>query len=226
MFTSVASPSAPFSKPEPAPATQRATPRALDDEREEARLIEGLLRDDQASWREFNERYSRLIYRCVTRVTARFSAVISPEDVREIYSMLFVGLLANDKKKLRSFDAGRGSRFSSWIGMLAIHTAYDYLRTVKREPQRGSMSEAEGLATSTPDPFSIVNARQQAAMVAELVNGFSDKDRTFIQLYFGQGLEPEVVAERMGISVKTVYSKKHKIRSKLELLMADHKAAA
>jgi RNA polymerase sigma-70 factor (ECF subfamily) len=36
-----------------------------------------------------------------------------------------------------------------------------------------------------------------------------------VALYYGDGLTPEHVAERLGISVKTVYSKKHKIQRKL-----------
>lgn len=208
------------------PATQRRSPRALAEESSEARLIAGLIADEESAWRDFNEQYSRLVYRCITRVTARFAAVVGPEDVREIYAMLFLNLLANDKKKLRSYEPDRGSRFSSWIGMLAIHTTYDYLRTVKREPQRGSMTEAEGLASDVPDPFNVAVSRERATIVRSLLGTFSDKDRQFIQLYFGQGLEPEQVAERMQISVKTVYSKKHKIRSKLEALLAERKIAA
>ena len=41
-------------------------------------------------------------------------------------------------------------------------------------------------------------------------------DQTFVRLYYMDGLSPEEVAEEMQISVKTVYSKKHKIRSRLE----------
>src|SRR5262245_19978660 len=82
-----------------------------DDER---KLLNGMLADDDASWREFNLRYARLIYRCITRVTSRFAAVVGPDDVREIYAMLCVQLLANDKKKLRSFEPGRGNKLGSW----------------------------------------------------------------------------------------------------------------
>ena len=67
--------------------------------------------------------------------------MVGPDDVREIYAMLCVQLLANDKRKLRSFEPGRGNKLGSWIGMLAIHTAYDFLRTIKREPKRGTLSE-------------------------------------------------------------------------------------
>src|SRR6185295_9018723 len=48
-----------------------------------------------------------------------------------------------------------------------------------------------------------------------LLADFSDKDRRFVELYYGHGLLPEEVAAAMGISVKTVYSKKNKLRTKL-----------
>ncbi|HEX4459473.1 MAG TPA: ECF-type sigma factor, partial [Polyangia bacterium] len=44
---------------------------------------------------------------------------------------------------------------------------------------------------------------------------FSERDRRFVELYYGAGLLPEEVATAMNISVKTVYSKKNKLRSKL-----------
>jgi RNA polymerase sigma-70 factor, ECF subfamily len=194
-----------------------------EDERE---LLSGMLEDRESAWREFNLRYARLIYRCITRVTSRFAAVVGPDDVREIYAMLCVQLLANDKRKLRSFEPGRGNKLGSWIGMLAIHSAYDYLRGVKREPKRGSMTEAEGLTSELPDPCEAYVMRERARIVAQLLEGFSDKDREFIALYYAEGLDPEQIAVRMGISVKTVYSKKHKIRTRLEALLGARKLAA
>jgi RNA polymerase sigma-70 factor (ECF subfamily) len=52
--------------------------------------------------------------------------------------------------------------------------------------------------------------------VQDTLSGFSKKDRTFVELFFMQGRTPEQIAEEMRISVKTVYSKKHKIRCRLE----------
>src|SRR6185503_8132618 len=134
---------------------------------DDQKLLDSMISDDEHAWREFNTRYSRLIYRCITRVTARFSAVVGPEDVREIYAMLCVGLLANDKRKLRSFETGRGNKLGSWVGMLAIHTAYDYLRGLKREPKRGCLSEAESLSSELPDPHDVCVFRQQVGIVSE-----------------------------------------------------------
>jgi RNA polymerase sigma-70 factor (ECF subfamily) len=192
----------------------------------EQELLAGMIADQEDAWREFNARYSRLIYRCITRVTARFSAVLGTDDVREIYAMLCVQLLANDKRKLRSFEPGRGNKLGSWIGMLAIHSAYDYLRGIKREPKRGCLSEAEALTSDMPDPHDVCVLREQVGIVSDILVEFSDKDREFITLYYGEGLEPEMIADHMGISVKTVYSKKHKIRSRLEALLVQRKLAA
>ena len=50
------------------------------------------------------------------------------------------------------------------------------------------------------------------------------KDRRFVELYYGHGLQPEEVAAAMGISVKTVYSKKNKLRCKLLAIAESERA--
>ncbi len=187
-----------------------------------ARMVEG----EATAWREFQAKYDRLIYRCITKVTARFAARLSTDDVKEIYATLLLQLLANDKHKLRTFDPQRGNRFGSWIGLLAINAAYDHLRSIRRDAHRAPLTEAETMSTEVPDPYEVCEHRQRAGLVAALMAEFSAKDRQFVELYFGEGLKPEEVAVRMQISVKTVYSKKHKIQSKLEALIGKEQIAA
>ena len=64
-----------------------------------------------------------------------------------------------------------------------------------------------------PDPYESAVESERAEIAADLLAGFSAKDRTFATLYFGEELDPNEIATRMNISVKTVYSKKHKIQS-------------
>lgn len=181
-------------------------------------LVARLLTSDAGAWREFERRYERLIERCIVKVTRRFSAVVGADDVREIAATLRVSLLAHGMHKLRTFDPERGNRFSSWIGLLAINCAYDYLRAVRREPGKAALAEATDLAAETPDPFEAVAQRQRARIAQQLLEGFSARDRAFAALYFGEGLAPVAIAARMRISVKTVYSKKHKIQARLEAM--------
>jgi RNA polymerase sigma-70 factor (ECF subfamily) len=182
----------------------------------EARLLERMLLREGRAWREFHTRYDRLIYRAIHKVTQRFNSVLGSADVDEIYAALLVSLNNRDMHKLRSFEPERGHKLSTWIGLLATNAAWDYLRSVSRQPPRGSAVEAECLSCAEPDPFHALAAKEEWRRVSETLESFSDKDRTFVELFFLQGRSPEQIAEEMQISVKTVYSKKHKIRCRLE----------
>ncbi len=183
---------------------------------DDTQLIAALLARCPAAWREFGVRFDGLIHSCVFKVTRRFARVVSADDPGEIVATLRVSLLANDMHKLRSFDASRGHRLSGWIGLLAMNAAYDYLRSLRRQPAGAAMTEASDLPSQQPDPFEAASQRERAQIAGEILCAFSAIDRRFASLYFGQGLPPAAIAERLNISVKTVYSKKHKIQSRLE----------
>jgi RNA polymerase sigma-70 factor (ECF subfamily) len=196
---------------------------------DEALLIEGLLSDDHAAWRAFEARYSRLIYGAIGTVRGRFPRLISSEDVREIYANLCLQLVSGDKRRLRSFDPERGARFGSWLGLLARHAAYDFLRARRRQPQLQWLGEdtpwLEIANEDAPDAFRICCARERAHILLQLVEDLSPRDREFVELYYWEGLDPEQTAERLGICVGTVYSKKHKIRARIETLLEKRVAA-
>ena len=189
------------------------------EQRDDETLAVGMIANEPWAWKEFQRRYDRLIHRCITKVTRRFASLVGADDVRDIYASLYLSLLANGHHKLRTFDPSRGNRFSSWIGLLAINCAYDYLRGMKREPNKGTLAEAAELVCELPDPYEMAVESQRAEIAADLLAGFSEKDRTFATLYFGEELEPNEIATRMQISVKTVYSKKHKIQTRLESVL-------
>jgi RNA polymerase sigma-70 factor (ECF subfamily) len=175
-------------------------------------LLERMLVREGKAWREFHRRFDRLIYRCIHKVTVRFRSVLAEEDVQEIFCQLLVDLSARDMHKLRAFEPTRGNKLSSWIGLLATNAAWDYLRSVARRPPTTEVAEAEQLRSDDHDPH--------AELVNEALQELSSKDRTFVQLYYVEGLAPEEVAEEMSVSVKTVYSKKHKLRCRLERMLA------
>jgi RNA polymerase sigma-70 factor (ECF subfamily) len=199
---------------------------AKPEDRSDEDLIQAMIGDERWAWKEFQRRYDRLIHRCITKVTRRFTALVGPDDVRDIYSTLYLSLVASDRHKLRTYDPTRGNRFSSWIGLLSINCAYDYLRSLKREPQKGPLAEAAELACELPDPFENAVETQRAKIASRILEDLSEKDQTFAALYFGEELDPLEIASRMKISVKTVYSKKHKIQSRLESVLTGTGEAA
>lgn len=189
-------------------------------------LMSQMLTKEPAAWSEFHRRFDRLIYRCIHKVTGRFSNVVASEDVREIYAMFLVNITARDMHKLRSFQPERGNKLSSWIGLLTTNTAWDYLRSLSRQPQTTELTEAADVRASMTDPSDLILRKQRWAMVNRTLCTFSSKDRDFVRLFFVEGMSPEEVAEEMAISVKTVYSKKHKIRCRLTQALSPSLAPA
>ena len=104
--------------------------------------------------------------------------------------------------------------------MLATNAAWDHLRTIARQPQTTAPADAELISSPCADPYEQLLDKQRWLQVNETLSSFSDKDRAFVQMYYVDGLSPEEVAEQMNISIKSVYSKKHKIRCRLERELA------
>ena len=179
-------------------------------------LLKFVLRNDARGWAELVRRYRPLIYRCITKVTLKYAPSLSSADLDEIYADVMMQLVREDMHKLRIYNPARGTKLGSWIGMISINSAYDYLRSVGRRPH---LDRIDGVQDPHEEhdrsPLDLLIEKERWDHLNDLLSDFSDKDRTFVSLYFGQGLEAEDVAKHMSISLKTVYTKKHKIRAHL-----------
>jgi RNA polymerase sigma-70 factor (ECF subfamily) len=179
-------------------------------------LLRRVLAHEDRAWTELLRRYRALIYRCITKVIGKLGPSMTSADIDEIFADVLMNLLRDDMRKLRLYNPQRGTKLSSWIGMISINTTYDFLRSAGRRPVLDRLDGAPDPhepCDRTPLDNLIEKERWQA--LNGILADFSDKDRTFLSLYYAQGLDAESVADRMSISLKTVYSKKHKIRAHL-----------
>jgi RNA polymerase sigma-70 factor, ECF subfamily len=189
----------------------------------ETNLIPSLLSNDERAWRTFHELYSNRLQGAISRVTRRFPQLTGTDHVDEIYGTLCLRLLSDDKRRLRSFDPDRGTPLGAWLCTLARNSAHDFLRDRQRQPWLARISDdgADSEPRSdTPDAFNMCSTREQAEQLEELMTTLSERDQEFLRAYL-QGLEPEEIASELGISVSTVYSKKHKILARLENALAN-----
>lgn len=182
-----------------------------DSSAEDAALVRGMIAGEAGAWETFHARHTPVLCKCIERAMQPFGCA-GEDDVREVHASLVLSLLAHDKRKLRAYDPSRGARFSSFLGMLAIHAAFDHLRAIRRAPWPAPLYEAEDVPSDEPDPFERTWRRENAAQVLE---SLGERDRAFVGLILREGLAFEEIAQRMRISVKTVYSRKHKIQLRL-----------
>lgn len=213
----------------PCVAPREATPNALTSrypELSDLALLDEVLSGDEFAWRELLRRFRGLIYRCIHKAIAKFDNVLPSEAADEIFSEVCFNLLRNDMRKLRLYDPDRGSKLGSWIGLISINSAYDHLRTCARQPILDQIDGTPDRADQAPSPLDNLLCKERSAQLYQLARDFSPRDRRFMELYFSQGMSPAEVAQRMEISVKTVYSKKNKIRKRLLAMTADERPAA
>jgi RNA polymerase sigma-70 factor (ECF subfamily) len=206
-----------------------AAPSSSSGYENDASFVSALLADDPGAWRAFHRVHAKGMLRVIGRVRSRFPKLLAADDVHEIYAELCLQLLHDDKKRLRRFDPHRGTPLAAWLGVLARHAAYDFLRERRRQPLPQGLGEDLGnlscRADEAPDALVVACAREQAQLLSSLMEELSPRDREFVSLYFCEGLDPEETAERLGICVGTVYSKKHKIRARIEGLLEKRLAA-
>src|SRR6187551_659364 len=179
-------------------------------------LLKCVLRNDARGWAELVRRYRPLIYRCITKVTLKYAPSLSSADLDEIYADVMMQLVRDDMHKLRIYNPARGTKLGSWIGMISVNAAYDFLRGAGRRPLLdkvdGNLDPHEECDRT---PLDQLIEKERWTHLNELLADFTDKDRTFVELYYQKGLEADEIAAEMQISLKTVYSKKHKIRAHL-----------
>ena len=179
-------------------------------------LLRHVLRNEQRGWNELVRRYRALIYRCITKVTLKYAPTLSNADLDEIYADVMMQLVRDDMHKLRIYNPARGTKLGSWIGMISVNAAYDFLRSAGRRPLLdkvdGSIDPHEECDRT---PLDMLIEKERWSHLNEMLSEFTDKDRTFVELYYQRGMEADEIAAEMQISLKTVYSKKHKIRAHL-----------
>ncbi len=181
-------------------------------------LLDKVLLPEEIAWQELIRRFRGLIFRCITKVLCKYESVLSNEDINEIFSEVCFNLLRNDMRKLRKYDPDRGSKLGSWIGLITINTSYDHLRVTARQPILDRIDGVFDREDVGPGPLDQLLAKEKRSWLNFLAADFSPKDQHFMELYFGRGMAPAEIARHMNISVKTVYSKKNKIRNRLVAL--------
>jgi len=181
-------------------------------------LLEAVFARSEPAWRELLRRFRPLMFRCIYRVAQRRQGFLHGDDANEIFSDTCFALLRDDLRRLRAWDPAR-SKLSTWLGLISMHAASDHLRAARRRPALEVLERAPELPAPGPGALEAVLEHERRGYLSALLSDLSARDRRFVELYYSRGLTPEEVAAAMRISVKTVYSKKNKLRMRLEALV-------
>jgi RNA polymerase sigma factor (sigma-70 family) len=170
-------------------------------------------------WGEFVRRYERLLMSCVVKALRRYGATFSRDDLDDLLGDVWLVLLRDDLRKLRQYDAARGFRIASFLGLVATNATIDHLRA--RQAEATPLDEVvEDFASLRAEaPRDVVEEQQQAALARAALDQLSGEERDFVIGCFRDERSPEELARALGVSTNTVYSRKFKIREKLQKIV-------
>jgi len=175
------------------------------------------------AWEEFIHRYHRLIYYAMHRTMAIRNYSPATEESEDLLNDLLVHLIKNNCRKLTQYRGDQGATAATWLRTVTVRFVIDYLRKKARESETihfdSHASLAEASADSPETPEEVYQSKEAQQRFNRAVSALNEKDRYFMELYYGQGLSPEKVAQVLGISVKTVYSRVGRLKTKLSQQM-------
>jgi RNA polymerase sigma-70 factor (ECF subfamily) len=164
------------------------------------------LRGDAQAWASFAERFVPVIHSAVNRTLSTYGSGAQPGNAEDVVQAVFVRLLENDRKLLRSYDPARSS-LATWLGLISRSTAIDQLR------RRGShrRGDASAVAPASQD-CSPPKTPKLPAIPEGLLSG---RQQLVLHLIFDRDMDVPEVADLLGVEPQTVRSTKHKAIDRL-----------
>ncbi len=163
--------------------------------------LEGCLNGDKAAWDEFVQRCAGVIFAAVWRTMRDRTGAVEGSDVDDSVQEVFVRLIKDDCRLLKSYDPKRAS-LSTWLTLVARSMAIDHLRkrrlsTVPLEP-----ADPPGRQQATEDP----------SLPLHLL---TSRQRLVLRMLFDEGMTVAEAARTIGVGEQTIRSTKHKALSRL-----------
>lgn len=174
---------------------------------EDKDLLERVLARDEKAWVEFVRQYDGLVKKACFRVAGEY-------EVDDATSEAYAALLANDMRKLRSWDR-TSTKLSSWVFLLARNAAADYVRRLGRQPITVPLEFAEPVATVQED------IEGDVALMRRLFATELPRLQRRVAEMLCDDIPTEVIASRLRINIKTVYSSKFKLTQRLKELVQE-----
>lgn len=169
--------------------------------------LDGCIAGRGEAWREFVRATAGIIHSAVRRSLERRGA--SPSDVDDCVQDVYVRLLREECRLLRTFDPKRAA-LTTWLTIIARTIVHERSKKRSGWGSRPMGDAADAIAAPQPDataephatldlPWHILSPQQQAVL----------------QLLFREELSVEAAAAELGVDPQTIRSAKHKALSRL-----------
>ncbi len=184
-------------------------------------FVQSCVKGDKQSWDTFVAKYSRLIYNYIHSVLKlKGTHQLTPDDIHDLFQGIFLSLVKDDFKKLRSFQGKNGCSLASWLRQIAIHATVDYIRRIKptvslEQENADEFSLQDVIADPSLSAKDSLSQKEKLSTLADCIAGLNTDDRYFLELHINHSLKLEELKDILLISRPAADMRKFRIIDRL-----------
>jgi RNA polymerase sigma factor (sigma-70 family) len=185
-------------------------------------FVQRCVKGDKQSWDEFIDRYSRLVYNYIHSVLAlKGTNQFNPDSINDLFQGIFLALVKDNFKKLRSFKARNGCSLATWLRQVTVHYTIDYLRRLRpgisiEQENDENPSLKDTLADDAVSAKDMLADEEKIESLKECIGKLDIDEQYFLELHINQGLSLEDMKDLLGISRGAADMRKSRIIDKLK----------
>lgn len=183
-------------------------------------FVQRCVKGDKLAWDEFVEKYSRLIYHYIRSTLKVKGSLLTQENIEELFQGLFLGLIKDNFRKLKSFKARNGCSLATWLRQVAVNYTLDYIRKSRPTLSLEEGSEAgwykeELFIDGSGAMVEAIYDKERFGRLKECIDGLGNDDRYFLELHINKGLQLEDLKRHFKISRPAIDMRKMRIIERL-----------
>jgi RNA polymerase sigma factor (sigma-70 family) len=183
-------------------------------------FVQRCVKGDKHSWGEFVNKYSHLIYNYIHSVLKIHGSRLTQEDTNDLFQEIFLSLVKDNFKKLKSFKAKNGCSLASWLRQVTINFTIDYLRMSR--PMISIDAESEDdlslkdiLTNGSASVTDNLSDNEKLAHLKDCIEKLDADDKYFLELHINGCLNLEELKDYFKLSRGAIDMRKSRLIDKL-----------
>lgn len=184
-------------------------------------FVQRCVKGDRPSWDKFVDKYSHLIYSYIYSVLKIKGAVASEESINDLFQEIFLSLVQDNFKKLKSFKAKNGCSLASWLRQITVNFTIDYIRKLKvsvvsiDEENDDEFSLKEIIADDSTPVIDTLSQKERLEHLKDCIEQLDRDDKYFLELHINRGLTLEELRRHFRISRGAIDMRRARIIERL-----------
>ncbi len=179
----------------------------MDQREKELQLVRQILSGERGGYRTLVDRYAPMVFSVVNRF------VDTEDDAEELAQEIFV----KTYERLSSFEGG--SKFSSWLYMIAMNHCRDYAKNVRRQNSRFSEMEEHVLDEKLQHDDSPEQEVERKEWIDVLRDGLTSINQDYAKAFlmkYDDNMSYQAMSKRLNVSVSALKVRVYRAKKELK----------